>query len=231
MEPALYQTFAGLPFYVANPGLLPERTRAFEAGFQQNLFAGRWALNATYFNNLFHDQIEYGTNQAGLGQFFNVQKSLAHGAEVELQGRIWKKIVAEHGLQPIPRPSICKLRSAPRRIFAILCMTREIPCSVAPSSRQPRSSAIWESAGEQIWEEASWAAARILTFPPPEFLGINHAAGYARVDLGGWYAINSRITAYANVQNALNDHYNEVVGYPALTANFRAGVRLRIGGE
>ncbi len=65
----------------------------------------------------------------------------------------------------------------------------------------------------------------------PELQGINHAAGYARVDLGGWYAINSRITAYANVQNALNDHYNEVVGYPALTANFRAGVRLRIGGE
>jgi outer membrane receptor protein involved in Fe transport len=62
-------------------------------------------------------------------------------------------------------------------------------------------------------------------------LGFNHAAGYARVDLGGWYAINSRITAYASVDNALNSHYNEVVGYPALTANFRAGMRFRIGGE
>ena len=60
---------------------------------------------------------------------------------------------------------------------------------------------------------------------------ITHAAGYARVDLGGWYAINSRITSYVNVGNALNDHYNEVVGYPALTANFRAGFRFRIGGE
>jgi outer membrane receptor protein involved in Fe transport len=59
----------------------------------------------------------------------------------------------------------------------------------------------------------------------------NHAAGYARVDLGGWYAFNSRITAYANVGNALNAHYNEVVGYPALTANVRAGLRFRIGGE
>jgi outer membrane receptor for ferrienterochelin and colicin len=49
-------------------------------------------VNATYFNNLFHDQIEYGTNQADLGQFFNVQKSIAHGAEVELQGRIWKRL-------------------------------------------------------------------------------------------------------------------------------------------
>jgi outer membrane receptor protein involved in Fe transport len=69
--------------------------------------------------------------------------------------------------------------------------------------------------------------------PDDDFDGLNitHAAGYARVDVGGWYAINSRMTAYANVGNALNDHYNEVVGYPALTANFRAGVRFRIGGE
>jgi outer membrane receptor protein involved in Fe transport len=61
--------------------------------------------------------------------------------------------------------------------------------------------------------------------------GIYHAAGYALVNLGGWYAINSHITAYANIDNALNQHYNEVVGYSALTANFRAGFRFRIGGE
>jgi outer membrane receptor protein involved in Fe transport len=69
--------------------------------------------------------------------------------------------------------------------------------------------------------------------PDSDFFGFNidHASGYARVDVGGWYAINSRITVYANVENALNQHYNEVVGYPALTANFRAGLRFRIGGD
>jgi iron complex outermembrane receptor protein/vitamin B12 transporter len=60
---------------------------------------------------------------------------------------------------------------------------------------------------------------------------INHAAGYVRVDLGGWYAINSRITAYANIDNALDRRYNEVLGYPALPVNFRAGFRFRVGGE
>ncbi len=60
---------------------------------------------------------------------------------------------------------------------------------------------------------------------------VDHAAGYARIDLGGWYAITSRVTAYVNIGNAFNAHYNEVVGYPALTANFRAGLRFRIGGE
>ena len=69
--------------------------------------------------------------------------------------------------------------------------------------------------------------------PDSDFLGfgINHAAGYARVDLGAWYALTSRVTAYVNVENALNRHYEEAVGYPALGANFRAGVRFRIGGE
>jgi vitamin B12 transporter len=61
--------------------------------------------------------------------------------------------------------------------------------------------------------------------------GINHAAGYVRVDLGGWYAVTHRVSAYVNVQNALDRRYNEVVGYPALPVNFRAGVRIRIGGE
>jgi len=33
------------------------------------------------------------------------------------------------------------------------------------------------------------------------------------------------------VQNALDKQYEEVVGYPALGINFRAGLRFRVGGE
>ncbi len=99
MEPALYETFGDVGYYYApNHGLLPERTRAFEAGFDQKFFAGRWALDATYFNNLFHDQIEAIPTPSGEYQFFNLEQSFAHGAEVELQGRIRSKIVADHGL-------------------------------------------------------------------------------------------------------------------------------------
>ena len=69
--------------------------------------------------------------------------------------------------------------------------------------------------------------------PDSDFLGfqIDHAAGYVRVDFGGWYAVRPRITLYANVENALDRRYNEVVGYPSLPVNFRAGMRFRIGGE
>jgi outer membrane receptor protein involved in Fe transport len=51
------------------------------------------------------------------------------------------------------------------------------------------------------------------------------------MNVGGWYNLTPRITTYVNVENALNRFYEEVIGYPALGANFRAGMRFRIGGE
>jgi len=39
------------------------------------------------------------------------------------------------------------------------------------------------------------------------------------------------VTAYVNVQNMFDKHYQEVVGYPALRVNFRGGMRFRVGGD
>ncbi len=235
MEPALYQTFANLPYYFPNPALLPERTRAFEAGFEQKLLGGRWAFNATYFNNLFHDQIEYGTNQAefegyppgSLGEFFNVQESLAHGAEVELQGRVRKRLTVDAAYTYLSTQYL----QAPLCTSANFC--DPVYETGNPLLRRPKHSAttLLNYLGSR-WG-ANLAGSFVGRRPDSDFdgLGINHAAGYVRADLGGWYSFTSRITAYANVDNALDRRYNEVVGYPAIPVNFRAGFRFRIGGE
>jgi vitamin B12 transporter len=223
MEPALYQTFGEAGYgYGPNPGLLPERTRAFEAGIQQNFFANRWALNATYFNNLFHDQIEAIPNQDGEYQFFNLEQSFAHGAEVQLQGRIYSRL---------------SFSTTYTYTSTQILENPECPCSFPyaigdPLFRRPKQSATTLISYLGTRWGANLGGSFIGRRPDSDFDGFNidHAAGYVRVDLGGWYAINSRITAYVNVQNALNDHYNEVLGYPALTANFRAGMRFRLGG-
>jgi len=80
---------------------------------------------------------------------------------------------------------------------------------------------------------ASAAASLVGRRPDSDFagFGIDHAPGYARVDLGGWYALHARVTVYLNIENALDKQYEEVVGYPALGINFRAGLRFRIGGD
>ncbi len=228
MEPALYETFGDVGYYYApNHGLLPERTRAFEAGFDQKFLEGRWALDATYFDNLFHDQIEAIPTPSGEYEFFNLEQSFAHGAEIELQGRIRPKL----SLTTAYTYTSTEILENPQCTSASPCSFPYAPGD--PSLRRPKHSATTLLSYLGTRWGANLGGSFVGRRPDSDFDGfnINHGAGYARVDLGGWYAINSRITAYANVANALNDHYNEVVGYPALTANFRAGVRFRIGGE
>ncbi len=170
MEPAIYQAFASLPYYVPNPGLLPERTRAFEAGIQQNLFEGRWTLGATYFNNLFHDQIEAAPNQQAyqgnppgtLFQFFNVQQSLAEGAELQLQGKIRTRLLFNAAYTSLST-DICRLRFVLRRISAIRCLTPGIRCSGGPNSQRRRCSAIWGRDGGRAWGEVLWGGVQIQT--------------------------------------------------------------------
>jgi outer membrane receptor protein involved in Fe transport len=82
----LEETFAGPPYSVPNLGLKAERNRAFEAGILQNLFGNKYAFTATYFNNLFYDRIDYASDPVTfIGQYVNVDKSFAQGAEIEFQ--------------------------------------------------------------------------------------------------------------------------------------------------
>jgi vitamin B12 transporter len=54
--------------------------------------------------------------------------------------------------------------------------------------------------------------------------------GYAKLNLAGNYRITQRVTAFARVENLLNQRYEEVLGYQAYKINARGGLRVRIGG-
>jgi vitamin B12 transporter len=227
-EPGLDQTFAGPPFFVANPALKPERNRSFETGFQQNFFSGRYALTATYFNNLFHDQIEFGSDPVTfIGQYFNVNKSIAHGAEVELQGKIRSRLL----LNTAYTYTSTQILQAPLCTPANFC-DPVFDAGNAFLRRPKHSGSLLLTYLGTRWG-GNLGGSFVGRRPDSDFLGfgIDHAAGYARIDLGGWYAVNSHVTAYCNIENALDHQYNEVVGYPALGVNFRAGLRFRIGGD
>jgi vitamin B12 transporter len=212
------------PSILANPHLKPEENRAFEAGFEQGFFGGKYQLSGVYFNNLFRNQIDFAITDPNTfaGQYQNINESMAHGAEVQFTGKLSSRLsltsayvytssqilVQPFAFDPLHQPG-------------------------QPLLRRPKHSGNFLLTYLGSRWGANLGGSFVGRRPDSDFLGFNitHAAGYARVDLGGWYAINSRVTAYVNIENALNDHYNEVVGYPALTANFRAGVRFRIGGE
>jgi vitamin B12 transporter len=211
-----------------NPNLKPEGNRAFETGFEQSLFGGAYAFSASYFNNQFRNQIEFTTNPTDFnGEYVNVNRSMAHGAEVTLKGH-WTK---HWSLDSAYNYTSTQILEAP------LCTPQNFcdPLLAAgkPLIRRPRhSGSLLLSYLGSRWG-ANLAGSFVGRRPDSDFLGlgIDHAPGYARVDLGGWYAIHPRVTAYANIENALDKQYEEVVGYPALGINFRAGLRFRIGGD
>jgi vitamin B12 transporter len=216
-EPRFEEAFPSGSGVIPNFNLKAEENRAFEAGFEQGFVGGKYQFSGVYFNNLFHNQINFVTvdPKTNTGQYQNIDKSMAHGAELQLSGRL-----------------------SPRLSLAGAYVYTSTESLTGASKDQPLLRRPKHSGNLLLTYLGSrWGANLGGSFvgrrTDNDFLGFNvdHAAGYARVDLGGWYAINSRITAYVNVENALNAHYNEVVGYPALTANFRAGMRFRIGGE
>ena len=226
-EPRLEETFNGIPpnpFNIANPGLKPEHTRAFEAGIQQDLWHGKYVFTATYFNNLFHDQINYVTVDFVnfVGEYSNVNKALAHGAEVGIQAKLRPRLF----LNTAYTYTSTQILENPAPI-------NDLYNPGEPLLRRPKHSAT----ALLSYSGSRWGGTLGGNFvgrrPDSDFLGfgIDHAAGYVRVDLGGWYAVRPWVTAYANIENALDRQYNEVVGYPALPVNFRAGLRFRIGGE
>ncbi len=228
-EPRFDESFAGPPYSIPNLNLMPERDRNFEAGIQQNFLGPKFTLKATYFNNLFKNQVEYATVDpvTFIGQYVNVNESFAQGAETGIQAQI--------------NPRVSVNTSYTYTSTQIL----EAPLCTPANFCDPTL-----AAGQQLLLRPKHSATSLLTYLGNRWggnlggsfvgrrvdsdffdFGINHVAGYVRVDMGGWYTLNSHVTAYLNIQNALNKSYEEVTGYPSLGVNFRAGMRFRVGGE
>lgn len=233
-EPSFEQSFGigGTFPTLPNPGLKPEENYAVEAGFDQSLFADKLSLSAIYFHNSFRNQIEYQFNDIDFtSQYVNINRSLAQGAEVELRGQIINRLL----LTAAYTYTSTQITEAPPCDPASGCDPRIYGVG-APLLRRPKQ------AGTVLltYTKPKWGASvgvvALGRRPDSDFLfgyipPIYYAAGYARVDMGGWYSFARHITAYANLNNAFNNHYNEVLGYPALGINVRAGMRFTFGGE
>jgi len=228
-EPRLEETFNGLPgpdpYNIPNSGLKPERVRAFEAGFQEDFFGARYELSGTYFNNLFHDQINYVTtndppNYPGI--YVNVNQAFAQGAEIAVRAKLRSRLL----LNSAYTYTSSEYLDNPAPYDAVYNPGQ-------PLLRRPKHSGTFLLSYLGSRWGANLGGSFVGRRSDSDFdgFGIDHAAGYVRADAGGWFAVNSRITAYVNVENALDRKYNEVVGYPALPVNFRAGMRFRVGGE
>ncbi len=226
-EPSFDESFGiGSFFIIANPDLRPEQSRTLEGAIVQNLFGDRYSISAGYYNNLFRNQIEFTSNpMTFIGQFVNLNRSLAHGAEFEFHGRPTTRISVE-----------ASYVYTSSQVLQSPVASDPLLEAGAPLLRRPKHA----GSASINYTAARWGAnlsgVGIGRRTDSDFLGlatpaINHAAGYVRADASGWYRLQRHVTAYIAIENLLNKRYEEAAGFPALKANFRAGLRFRFGGE
>ncbi|MGA3211235.1 MAG: TonB-dependent receptor [Terriglobales bacterium] len=226
----------GLPsFDVApNPNLKPEQNRAYEAGVSQSFLGNKYSLDATYYNNQFHNQIEgeYGPPlppatcpqmAADCFQFINLNRSFAQGAELILQGRP----VASLQVQAAYVYTSTEILSAPGALPP--------DATGEPLLRRPKHSGNLLATYTRPKYGVTLAGTFLGVRPDSDFdvepTPITEDRGYARLDLGGWYEIDRYVTAYAVAANIFDKHYEDAAGYPGLDFNFRAGLRFTFGGQ
>ena len=233
-EPRLEESFGLHSVFgvvtLPNKNLKAEQNRSLEGGIVQELLGGRASISAIYYNNLFRNQIAFKFDPLTFeSQYVNINSSLAHGAEFEFHSRPTQRLSVDASYTY----TSTQILRAPLTFDPLLAAGR-------PFLRRPRhAGTITANYFARRWG-GNLSTVFIGRRPDSDFgllssLGlsdkVNHVAGYGRVDAGGWYALTGRVTAYLNVENLLNHRYEEVAGYPALKANFRAGLRFRIGGE
>lgn len=221
-EPQFVESFSPSPFYRGNPELQPERVRSFELGVAQRFWHDRGKLEINWFDNRFRDLIAFQIVDflTFAGSFFNLARTKAKGAEVVLE------LVPGRGL-----------RGTASYTFLDSLVTQGVafdPVFVSGQRlfRRPKHAGsltlLWDWRRFNLTTSAVFVGSRVDS----DFLllGLTRNRGYSKWDFAASYRPRrvggERVTYYVLVENLLNRHYMEVLGFPALKLNVRAGVRL-----
>jgi vitamin B12 transporter len=252
---------AARPDLIAQLGIAPvgpETSRAFDGGLDQEFGHGRARLGLTYFHNQFGNGLEFlsqtalvnnfgfaGASQQTFsgGAYVNTLAYRAQGLEVELETKLSRYFFARGGYTLLDaKVQNSFASSALKPTFNSLFPGIQIGSSGPLKNNRPFRRARNSGYFGLQYTRSRWNAALNGTLvglrDDSDFLSgslllpnQNLDGAYQRVEFTGEYLVSHRLTAYAEIQNLLNEHYSEAFGYPALPFNFRSGLRITLGGE
>jgi vitamin B12 transporter len=206
--PSFLELYGVATGYVGNPALRPERSRGGDAGVDWYLPGHGGTLSATWFRTDTRDLIDYNFSVYP-GTTANVGRARTQG--IELEGKF-------------SLPAGVELHASYTYLEAddLTDGTRLL--------RRPRDSGsadLWRdfgrgiSAGAGVQLVAGRQDVDALTF-----LTVNDP-DYAVARIYGEWRVNPRLAFKARVENALNEHYQPVNGYPALGFGAFGGVEWK----
>lgn len=211
-EPSLLENFVQFPPYeIGNPGLRPEITTTYEAGLVSEWWRRRIKTEVSAFRNSFHDLIAYV-----YPSWQNIEASWARGVEVSAQARLTNYLLVTG---------------------AYMWLDTRVTASTSPLSSDT-------GIGEPLLRRPKKSGSLSIALTPKRwslviggrfvgerqdddfFFGVTRNPGYENIYIAGSYDIAKHFTPLLKVENLLNERYQEVLGYQALSRVVIGGVRI-----
>jgi vitamin B12 transporter len=195
-----------------NPNVKPERSESYEVGADQGLWDNRVRFGVTFFHNQFSNLIQI-VQTPGTFLFIPQNVGRAETEGVEFYSEFY----------PVDRLSF----------YANYTFTEsEDLATNKPLRRFPRHR--WNTGATFTWDKLTLFAETVLATKQFESaVGTrSYNRGYYRIDFGGSYLLWGRYGAMeraeliARFNNITDEHYTEVLGFPAPPFNALIGVRV-----
>ena len=217
-EPTLLESFSTSLYTKGNPDLRPEKTVSFDAGIEQYFSSSRGVLELTYFHSRFRDQIGYAISNPITyeGSYFNLGKSRARGLETALRYDLLED-VSIAGSYTFLDSEVLESSNSFDPAYA----------QGQALFRRPRHAGTIDLR----WKPGRWTfgatAIMVGERVDSDFssLGITRNKGHWILNLLANLRLLEDVSLYAVLNNAANERYMEVLGYPALSRHFRVGLR------
>lgn len=197
----------GVPSYnqLPSPDLRPEKSRGWDFGFDQELVGGKAIASVTYFKNTFRNLFEYETVDftTFAGHTVNRAKASSEGLEVALTAHWGERLTT-------------------RGSYTYLEAHNDI--SGARLIRRPRHTGDVEVT---VQATPQWIVGAGVHLVSDRMESVGLMEDYVSARLFTSYAIRSDLIVKLRVENALDEAYEEVLGYPALSRGVFGSVEWR----
>ena len=207
----MLENFAVSAYYHGNPLLRPETTTSYEAGIVADWFHRRVRTEIAAFRSSFQDLIAFVGDS-----WQNIEASWARGVETSVEARL------PHSL--LVTGSYMRLYTRVTASTSPFDSTTGIGEELV---RRPRNSgALSIAATPKRWSFVVGGRFEGERQDADFTFGVTRNPGFQNIYASGSYRVTSHVIPFLRVDNLLNERYEEVLGYQALSRSLLGGMRL-----
>ena len=219
--PSLAETFASSPFEVGNPSLDPEQTRSWEAGVAQDLLDGALTLEAAWFDQHFEDLIQYQAADPGEPTYFNLGAADASGLELGVRAR------PAAGIAVTAAYTRLETEVTESGAGASVVFQPGEPLLRRPADAGTLGLDVWPAGAIRAGARLTWVGRRedvdFGAFPAQRVTLDSYTLIDLSVEVRPEFSLP--LAATLRLENALDEEYQTIVGYPGRGRALFVGVR------